>query len=750
MTSELKNRVEQAYHNERCISIIQSEEFYFQKAKEALDAFLAFNLSEDQSADLLENRKNYDLIKAKFEQDPAFIEFGTILFTLISYCDANAYRKQELNAYPDKRVLALAFVRMNNWIEQLLGLKFGISLPDGSINNAVRYLQDPIENFTMLSDNHRNLLAENLLKKPYNKVTITQNVIDFFAELELSVRNAKNYTHLISRICYLLPDEWKENLIGLLGADGTGWQVDIARAQSDQNYVTLWNHRRANGTEKTYKLLRARLEEYGSFKIFYSSENKVRYIAEIVDFVSNQAELDRAEWPSKYGDIHWYRRQFHEYQDDKKKASVIYLAKKFYAVEPIPASHFKFQAKYGYPSVGSQAPVVSFIDNEEFKNMQQMNNTIELLKYKKQIILQGPPGTGKTREAKSITNELLAFSGQQTLHKPQHIDKRLLLEKIKQGTTFKSVSNYSDYEVTKVNDTSFTVKTHKTGKEYPATFTNIIAYYEDQRYAKAGVIRLGNDSYEAALAKYIHNELEYTTIAETLENTSRLKILQFHPSYTYEDFVRGITTETVDQQLSYRAVDRTLVDMANSAALDPTRNYVLILDEINRANLSAVLGELIYALEYRGQEVDSMYEVNGSTKISIPENLYIIGTMNTADRSVGHIDYAIRRRFAFIDVPPQALQEDDKIWFNESAYNAVRQLFQDKNVSPEFEAKDVQLGHSYFLVPKEKAPDAATRDKLFRMKLDYEVKPILREYVRDGVLIGEVNSLGVSMYIEKL
>ncbi len=750
MNSELKSRIEQAYYDERCIAIIQSDEFYFQKAKDALDTFMAFGLSREQSTYLLENRKKYDKLKSKFEQDPEYIEFGTIVFTLISYCDANAYRKQELNYYADKRVLALAFVRMNNWIEQLLGLKFGIQLREGSINNAVKYLQDPLANFTMLSENHRNLLSENLLKRAYNKTDITESFINFFAELELPVNNSQNYTHLLSRICYLLPDEWKDSLIGLLGADGTGWQVNVARPDNEQNYVTLWNHRRANGTDKTYKLLRACIEEHGSFKIFYASENKVRYVAEIVDFVSNQAELDRAEWLQKYGDIHWYRSQFNEYQDDNKKASVIYLAQKFYAVEPIPTSNFKFQTNYGYPSVGSQAPVATYMTNQDFKNRQHLSDTITLLKYKKQIILQGPPGTGKTREAERIAVELLALNGQQILQKPLHIDKQLLLNKIKKGTAFKSVSNYSNYEVTKVNDSSFTVKTHKTGKEYSATFANIISYYENQRYAKVNAIKWGNDSYEAALAKYVHNELEYANMVETRENTKRLKILQFHPSYSYEDFVRGITTETIDNNLAYRATDRTLVEMANYATLDPSRNYVLILDEINRANLSSVLGELIYALEYRGKEVDSMYELAGSTKISLPENLYIIGTMNTADRSVGHIDYAIRRRFAFVDVPPQKLLEDAEIWFNEPAYTAVQQLFQDKNVRPEYNAKDVQLGHSYFIVPKEKASDAATRDMLFRMKLDFEVKPILLEYVRDGVLIGQVGNVDVDSFINNL
>ena len=131
------------------------------------------------------------------------------------------------------------------------------------------------------------------------------------------------------------------------------------------------------------------------------------------------------------------------------------------------------------------------------------------------------------------------------------------------------------------------------------------------------------------------------------------KIIQFHPSYTYEDFVRGITINTNESgRLEYEPENKSLAKFAEDALNNKTANYVLIIDEINRANLPSVLGELIYALEYRGDAVESMYAIEEDNKITIPPNLYIIGTMNTADRSVGHIDYAIRRRFAFVDVLP--------------------------------------------------------------------------------------------------
>jgi len=109
------------------------------------------------------------------------------------------------------------------------------------------------------------------------------------------------------------------------------------------------------------------------------------------------------------------------------------------------------------------------------------------------------------------------------------------------------------------------------------------------------------------------------------------KIIQFHPSYTYEDFVRGIVTE-VDKEgkISYKVVNKILADFAKNAKDNPQKKFVLIIDEINRANLPSVLGELIYALEYRGEEVETMYNhPEYGQKISLPESLYIIGTMNT-------------------------------------------------------------------------------------------------------------------------
>ncbi|MDQ1151198.1 5-methylcytosine-specific restriction protein B [Sphingobacterium zeae] len=758
MKKELEQIIRAAYANEHCRSIIEDTEFYFQKAKDALESLKHFDVTEQQKQFILTNKDDYHLLKSEYDGKSEYHDFLKLLFTVISYCDIRAYRKNELNEYPDKRVLASAAVRMPNWVNQLISYKFELPISEGSVKNAIAYLEDPVGNFTMLSDSHREQLVQNLFGKSYVKTSVIKELLEYFQDFGFKVNNPQNYTHLLSRICYLIKDKWTESLIGLMVADSTGWQEGVARPQTEESYVTIWNHKKPSGTAATIKLLRECLEENGSFKIFYTSRYNVHYIAEIIDLVTDQKQLDEAAWKVQYGDIEWYSDKFEDYYDGTgKRAKIIYLARKLYKIDPISSDNFTFQHGYQYPSVGNQTPIVSYkteIDivsaekSEETAN-QHTNPLIELLKYKKQIVLQGPPGTGKTHTAKEIAKLLFEADQNTVVEKPKHINVEIIEKIVRQGQTFRSVSDYADYEITKVNDNGFIVKTHKTGKEYPASFENIIKYYEGQKWSKVGAIRIGNDSYEAAIAKYIYQEVDAQEQREDINNTSRMRIMQFHPSFTYEDFVRGIESDVNEDKLQYKAKNKQLVLMANEATLHPEQNYVLILDEINRANLSAVLGELIYALEYRSEDVESMYSVDGSNKISLPENLYIIGTMNTADRSVGHIDYAIRRRFAFVDILPKNLEPDLNDKFDSDLFNKVSSLFvQDydptvdytkkrdllKNsvyLSAEFRPEDVWIGHSYFIKKKH-----ATMD----MRLDYEIRPLLLEYIKDGVLHEEARA----------
>jgi hypothetical protein len=484
------------------------------------------------------------------------------------------------------------------------------------------------------------------------------------------------------------------------------------------------------------------------------------------------------------------------------------------------------------------------------KKMQQLKPITDLLHYKKQIILQGPPGTGKTRRAKEIAKELV---------RPSFITANDIRNSIKVGQTIISSYDKIPYTVAAVTDTGVHLKLEN-GSIQQRNYDHIIQAYKNILEGKP---INGGETYQTAIARYLYD----TVVPET-----QFKIIQFHPSYSYEDFVRGIvakpnpdgkgmlydaenktlgefakqalsnylassnsgsansldlwvnekfedfkqvieqateesevnlsgeitifkvehdnfrygkewatpsrinftdfkklikaiakkqlsfTTQQIPKELSVHAHYRNTYYMAllkkfddsyqynGESYTEPEKNYVLIIDEINRANLSSVLGELIYALEYRGEKVESMYDADGKDLV-LPPNLYIIGTMNTADRSVGHIDYAIRRRFAFVDVPPERLQDNDEIYFNSTGYDQVKALFNENNVSKEFDIKDVQIGHSYFIAKKEEEKELQDRDAIFKLKMNYEVVPILLEYVKDGILINSFNGKPIKDYI---
>ena len=127
------------------------------------------------------------------------------------------------------------------------------------------------------------------------------------------------------------------------------------------------------------------------------------------------------------------------------------------------------------------------------------------------------------------------------------------------------------------------------------------------------------------------------------------ELVQFHPAYAYEDFIQGIRpTTTSESSLCFTLTLGRFTDFC-SRARERSGKCVLIIDEINRANLARVFGELMYLLEYRKKEIP----LAGGQSLSIPENVRLIGTMNTADRSIALVDYALRRRFAFILLQPQ-------------------------------------------------------------------------------------------------
>jgi hypothetical protein len=180
----------------------------------------------------------------------------------------------------------------------------------------------------------------------------------------------------------------------------------------------------------------------------------------------------------------------------------------------------------------------------------------------------------------------------------------------------------------------------------------------------------------------------------TSETDGIIETIQLHPAYTYEDFIQGLRPIADENgQLSYQMIPGRFLDFCDRAR-NRTGKSVLIIDEINRANLASVFGELLYLLEYRNQSI----KLAGSDRpFSIPENVYIIGTMNTADRSIALVDHALRRRFAFIEICPD--YRIIRTWHlnNKTGFDTTGLINILQQINTIIDDKHYEVGLSFFL-----------------------------------------------------
>lgn len=213
------------------------------------------------------------------------------------------------------------------------------------------------------------------------------------------------------------------------------------------------------------------------------------------------------------------------------------------------------------------------------------------------------------------------------------------------------------------------------------------------------------------------------------EDDSRIEMVQFHQNYSYEDFVMGYRpTET-----GFELRNGVFYDFCEKARSDIENDYYFIIDEINRGNLSAVFGELLMLVEgdYRDKPVRLVYKKD--KWFSVPHNVYIIGMMNTADRSIAMIDYALRRRFSFFTMKPGFDSEgfvnlQNKV--NHLAFNTVineikilnNEIAEDDSLGEGF-----CIGHSYF-VYDEKNPPVCGIEMWLKNVIEYDICPMLDEY----------------------
>ena len=386
-----------------------------------------------------------------------------------------------------------------------------------------------------------------------------------------------------------------------------------------------------------------------------------------------------------------------------------------------------------------------------------LNECVSLLREKKNIILQGAPGTGKTYTTASLAVALCnpSFTGLEDHIKVMDEYERLRQEGQIAFCTFHQSMDYEDF----VEGVKPELQgEHITYNVEAGIFKQIC---EQARTTEGKDIIACIDDYLQKIQGY-ENRREIPTINEKSSifvwwNTINIRTThpkkdkgeQFSPS---QPNIKEIKDQALGKRTTYihknykQAFIKAVKDEYHLEDEASTKPHILIIDEINRGNISRIFGELITLLEADKRTGEGAHPIKvklpySKEDFSVPSNLYIIGTMNTTDRSTGSIDYAVRRRFAFITLKtdPEVIKtciKDDAV--RAKALALFKQINGDgtddttsfiaTHKAGDFDLEDLKVGHSYFL--------AETLEAL-QMKMRYEVIPLLREYIKDGILQGK-------------
>jgi 5-methylcytosine-specific restriction protein B len=337
-------------------------------------------------------------------------------------------------------------------------------------------------------------------------------------------------------------------------------------------------------------------------------------------------------------------------------------------------------------------------------------------------------------------NEEIAFVIQKFLPEPVSIDSIIDLPEFKdaevrnnrQGSLYKLTSE--QYHAVLKGD----IQKEEGIQEYSKADALSLVFMEEQQFDdtlailkhKKNIILQG----PPGTGKTFMAKLLAYALMEERDN-SRIEMIQFHQSYSYEDFMQGYRPT---ESGAFRLENGVFYRFCKRAQADPDREYVFIIDEINRGNLSKIFGELMLLLESDkrgpGYDVPLTYSQGLGSKFYIPSNVHVIGTMNTADRSLSIVDYALRRRFAFIDVTPtfngKFRQFLDSRGVNKVLVDKIcvriGRLNENitKTIGPGF-----AVGHSYFC----NLPAEGANEQWYQHVVRLEVGPLLREYWFDKV-----------------
>ncbi len=395
------------------------------------------------------------------------------------------------------------------------------------------------------------------------------------------------------------------------------------------------------------------------------------------------------------------------------------------------------------------------------KTNTRIEESTQLLNLKRNIILQGAPGTGKTYNTAALA---LSICGETIPEKHEDVMKRygelqkegrigfctfhqsMDYEDFVEGIKPKTVNEQISYEIEPgifktISKNADNPTLAKQTKSLDAAFDNLV---QDIIDGNTKTIKLKNGVESKELSVSPQMTIKWKTGDDRIDVNcvSKDRLLKLCEVYDSKEKIKSMNNinESIRNVIGgcnssyYWAVANHLFEntVEERSGSESNKNYVLIIDEINRGNVSKIFGELITLLEadkrIGGEHPIKVTLPYSKESFGVPSNLYIIGTMNTTDRSVGNIDYAVRRRFAFV-----TLKADRQILVNEygeeskqvQLFDAVFTFLNDDKKHPDMDIDDLMVGHSYFM---------ADDDKELKLKLEYEIIPLIREYCKDGIV----------------
>lgn len=384
-----------------------------------------------------------------------------------------------------------------------------------------------------------------------------------------------------------------------------------------------------------------------------------------------------------------------------------------------------------------------------------MDDLIEIVTEKKQIILQGAPGVGKTYTTKELALRLLDGTIPETRNQVNARYAALVSSGRIAFTTFHQSMDYEDfvegYKPQKGNNGAIGFELQpgifrqicerccsaNLGEEFEKAYDDFVTRIADRTAIKSLVTPTHTKPFDLSKNSrdsiVVHPQTESATGMVVTKEMVRTYILD-GVAQDWKPYTTAIG--------EYIKKEYNLSEINRNTAREPC---VLIIDEINRGNVSKIFGELITVLETDKREADPTNTSASTETISVkltyshsdftvPYNLYIIGTMNTADRSLGQIDYALRRRFAFYTLKSDrnALERFYETKPEEvkdralQVYDQLSEFFKKPgSISNDFNPDDIMIGHSYLM---------AENIENLEMKIEYEVIPLLEEYKKDGLI----------------